>query len=298
MHNEMEVVENDLSGLARGSALVRALAACDDRDDIRGSDTLAEIFLAEEGKSSFRDPAIREWLLNNYLPHGVYAYTIARTAYFDHIVEQGLRENVPQIVILGAGYDSRPYRFADLIGETRIFELDNIQTLQHKQKLLQQANIPIPKNVAFAPLSYDTELIMGNLVGAGFDVGKQTLFIWEGATYFLSAEAVDNIFSFIKSRMPAGRAVCFDYKSISSESSGSGGENELAESMKSAIAADSVEFGIEEGKAGTFLAERDFLIVEQLTASEMEKRYLTLRDGSSAGKVPPRHCIAYASLSK
>jgi methyltransferase (TIGR00027 family) len=298
MINEMEVVENNLSGLARSSALVRALAACDEREEIRGGDTLAEIFLAEEGKNSFREPAIREWLLKNYLPHGVYAYAIARTAYFDHIVEQGLRENVPQIVILGAGYDSRPYRFADLVGETGIFELDDIHTLQRKQKLLQQANVSIPENLAYAPLSYDTEMIRGNLVDAGFDVEKQTLFIWEGATYFLSAEAVDNVFSFIKSRMPAGSTVCFDFKSISSESSGSGGENELAETMKSAIAADSVEFGIEEGKAGTFLAERDFLIVEHLTASEMEKKYLTLRDGSSAGKVPPRHCIVYASLSK
>jgi hypothetical protein len=68
--------------------------------------------------------------------------------------------------------------------------------------------------------------------------------------------------------------------------------------MSSGFAADSVAFGIEEGKAGVFLAERDFLIVEHLTADEMEKRYLTLLDGSSAGEVPARQCIAYASLSK
>jgi methyltransferase (TIGR00027 family) len=298
MDNDNKVVEAQLSGLARGAAFVRALAARDEREEIRGNDSLAEIFLSDDSGNSFNDPARREWLLKNYLPYGVYAYTIARTAYFDHIVEQGLRENVPQIVIIGAGYDSRPYRFADLIGETGIFELDDIHTQQRKRNLLQQANVPIPEKLAYAPLSYENPLLRENLAAAGFDEGKQTLFVWEGATYYLPAEEVDNVFRFIKTYMPAGSAVCFDYKSISSESSGSGGENELPETMSSAFAADSVEFGIEEGKTGTFLAERDFLIVELLTAEEMEKRYLTLRDGSSAGKVPARHCIAHASLSK
>jgi O-methyltransferase involved in polyketide biosynthesis len=33
-------------------------------------------------------------------------------------------ENYPQIVFLGAGYDTRPYRFKDSIKQTEIFELD------------------------------------------------------------------------------------------------------------------------------------------------------------------------------
>jgi methyltransferase (TIGR00027 family) len=298
MNNDKKVDDNRLPELARSAALVRALAARDDREEIRGNDSLAEIFLADDSGNSLNDPATREWLLKNYLPHGVYAYAIARTAYFDHIVAEGLRENVPQIVILGAGYDSRPYRFANLCGETRIFELDDILTQQRKQNLLQQANVPIPEKVAYAPLSYETNLLRENLAGAGFDEEKQTLFVWEGATYYLSADDVDNVFRFIKTHTPAGSAVCFDYSSISSESSGSGGGNELPETMSTAFAADSVAFGIEEGKAGTFLAERDFLIVEHLTAEEMGKRYLTLRDGASAGKIPARYCIVHASLSK
>jgi methyltransferase (TIGR00027 family) len=289
-------VENQLSGLARGAALVRALAAREEREEIRCSDTLAEIFLADDRENSLDDPANREWLIKNYLPKGVYAYTIARTAYFDHVLEQALREGVPQIVILGAGYDSRPYRFATLVGETRIFELDELNTLQRKQKKLQQANIAIPGNLAYAPLSFETSKLGETLAGAGFDGEKQTLFIWEGSTYYLSAEQVDKIFSFIRKQLPAGSTLCFDYNSISSVSSGQGGENELPQST--GFAADSVAFGIEEGKAGVFLAERDFLILEHLTAEEMEKRYLTLRDGTSAGKVPARQCIAYASLSK
>src|ERR1035441_8737137 len=110
--NGESVAEPSLE-IARGAALVRALAAVDEREEIRGSDCLAELFLAEDRKSSFNDPVIKEWLIKNYFPYGVYAYSIARTAYFDHIVQQALRDNIPQIVFLGAEYDSRPYRYSE-----------------------------------------------------------------------------------------------------------------------------------------------------------------------------------------
>jgi methyltransferase (TIGR00027 family) len=298
MHDDMKFVEIQRSELARSSALVRSLAALDGREEIRGNDSLADIFIADDRKNSLNDPVVREWLVKNYLPHGVYAYTIARTAYFDHIVAQGLRDSVPQIVILGAGYDSRPYRFADLMGDTRIFELDDVNILERKQKLLQQADIPVPKNLAYAPLSYDPGQLSANLAAAGFDAEKQTLFIWEGATYYLTADEVDRTIRFIGANSPAGSTICFDYNTTSRERSGESPGNELAESMGTPSANVPEQFVIEEGKAGTYLAERDFLIIEHLDAEEMERRFLTLSDGSAAEQVPARHHLVYASLSK
>ena len=49
---------------------------------------------------------------------------IARTAYFDRLFADALSNKTPQIVLLGAGYDSRAYRFANLNHVTRVFELD------------------------------------------------------------------------------------------------------------------------------------------------------------------------------
>jgi methyltransferase (TIGR00027 family) len=132
---------------------LRALATTESREEIRGRDYLAEIFLSDNLKKILKDPALREWAMKNQAP-GMYAYLIARTFFFDHTMEQALRENIPQIVMLGTGYDSRPYRFKNLIQDTRIFELDTRPTLQHKKELLQQANIPIPKNVIFVPINF------------------------------------------------------------------------------------------------------------------------------------------------
>jgi O-methyltransferase involved in polyketide biosynthesis len=49
---------------------------------------------------------------------------IARTACFDSLFMAALKYRTPQIVLLGAGYDSRAYRFAESNQSTTIFELD------------------------------------------------------------------------------------------------------------------------------------------------------------------------------
>ena len=42
---------------------------------------------------------------------------------------------VPQVVFLGAGYNSRAYRFRDLIGETQLFELDVASSQERKRRI-------------------------------------------------------------------------------------------------------------------------------------------------------------------
>ncbi len=126
-----------------GCVFLRALAANDDREEIKGTDYLAEKFLPENYKTILNNPVSRKQLMKK--PPIMYAYLIARTSFFDRIIEQTLLENIPQIVFLGAGYDGRPYRFKNKIKKTRIFELDIHPTQQHKKKLLQQANISIPQ---------------------------------------------------------------------------------------------------------------------------------------------------------
>jgi methyltransferase (TIGR00027 family) len=115
----------------------------------------------------------RAWVMQNRVTPGAYEFMIARTAFFDQIVEQALKENVGQVVFLGAGYDSRPYRFEGFIQDTIIFELDTKPTQQRKQSCLQQAQIPIPKQVRFVSVNFDTDNLVEKLVEAGFDREKK-----------------------------------------------------------------------------------------------------------------------------
>ena len=123
----------------------------------------------------------------------MYEFMLARTAFFDGVVEAALRDNLPQIVILGAGYDSRAYRFKDLFQGTRLFELDAPPTQARKREILRQAGIPLPEHLVFVPVNFTTADLADVLAQAGFKPDQPTLFIWEGVTYYLSAEMVDSM---------------------------------------------------------------------------------------------------------
>jgi methyltransferase (TIGR00027 family) len=161
------------SGTALVTAFLRALAAHDPREKIRGNDGLAEIFLTEEQSRSLRDLAARAWVMQNRITSGAYEFMIARTAFFDQIVEQALRENIDQMVFLGAGYDSRPYRFEKFIQDTIIFELDTKPTQQRKKDCLRQAQISISEHIKFIPVDFDTDSLIEKLIETGFSREKE-----------------------------------------------------------------------------------------------------------------------------
>ena len=105
--------------------------------------------------------------LNEFLP-GLNEYKIARTAYFDKLFVDALKDKTPQIVLLGAGYDSRAYRFSKSNHGTRIFELDIPPTQDRKKKCLRKARIDIPNHVTFVPINFNLESIKDTLEKAGY----------------------------------------------------------------------------------------------------------------------------------
>jgi O-methyltransferase involved in polyketide biosynthesis len=95
----------------------------------------------------------------------------------------------------------------------------------------------------------------------------------------------------------AGSSICFDYASLSTEALSEEGAKKLREHMKSEFSAEPTQFGIPQGKIEAFLAKHGYVVVEHLTHSEMETRYLTVPDGSTVGKVPALSCLLHSALT-
>jgi methyltransferase (TIGR00027 family) len=205
------------SETALATATMRALAAHDPREEIRGADTLAELFLTEEQKTPLRDVNIRNWVFKNKISPGAYEFMIARTAFFDDVFRQALVEKMPQLVMLGAGYDTRPYRFAHLLDDASVFELDALPTQLRKKEMLERAGVDVPANVTFIPIDFATDDLEQALLRAAYDRGCNTLFLWEGVTYYLSKEAVDRTLAVVRSLSAPGSLIAFDFASISPE---------------------------------------------------------------------------------
>jgi methyltransferase (TIGR00027 family) len=280
---------------ALGVALFRAMAAREAREEIRGMDYLAEKFLPEEFRNIVDNPAACEWAKSQ--APGSYEFFLARTAFFDGAVREALSANLPQMVFLGAGYDSRPYRFHNLIQGTRILELDVESTQRRKQQLLARAGIPVPVGLTFVPIDFSRENLTQALGRAGFQNTQQTLYVWEGVMYYLSPGAVDQTLEFIRRNSPAGSTLCFDYLVDAPDMANRYGVAESRRMMRERYLSEPIQTRIAEGTIHSFLLKRGFSITEHLTPEEMEKRYLTLRDGSTAGKVLALFSLVRATVN-
>ena len=119
------------------------------------------------------------------------------------------------MVIIGAGYDTRAYRFNGLSEKVNVFELDHPATQKVKKEKFKEIFDSPPGHVTHIPIHLDKDKISEKLFEGGYDPSKKTLFIMEGLVMYLPPPFVDKILNFIKTTSGPGSWVTFDYLSPS-----------------------------------------------------------------------------------
>ena len=290
-------VEEKPSETAFFAALRRAIANKDFGNDSFGPDFLAEYFLPPHFRFFIKFKKIRENTkdkLNSFLP-GLNEYMIARTAYFDDLFANALKKEFPQIVLLGAGYDTRAFRFAELNKSSKIIELDIAPTQNWKKQCLKKAKIDMPENVTLAPINFNTESLKDVLEKVGYDSEQKTLFIWEGVSYYLEAESVDATLGFVRESAHPESIIAFDYVvPLTTKNEDDFGVKKFFESMKKEHDDEALVFAIDEGKIEAFLEERGLHALEDLSNEEIEEKFL-MDDGSLLGQMTAHFRFVSAS---
>ena len=292
-------VEKRHSETALFAALYRAIANKEFKNEGFASDYLAEYFLPSHFKFFIKFKNIRANIKNksNKLTPGIYEYMLARTAFFDNVFIDALNKNIPQIVLLGAGYDTRAYRFAKLNNATKIIELDVETTQNRKKKCLKKAQIDIPKHVTLVPIDFNQESLKKVIEQAGYDNNEKTLFIWEGVSYYLEPKSVDATLEFVNNSSHNESVIAFDYAiSISEENVNNYyGVKEFAQTWKKHRSNELFKFSIDEGKLESFLEKRGLKIVNHFDNKEIEKTFLLNKNGSLIGQITGWFRFASAS---
>ncbi len=272
---------------AEGVALMRAVGAMEKDERVRNPDDLAVKFLGFKFRLTTRFPPLTWLALRTFqkkVPGGYY-FHIARTKQMDEILSREIDQGLEQLVILGAGYDSRPYRFKDRLTGVGVFELDQPGTQTRKKERLVKMFGALPAHVTFVPMDFNSERLEVRLPEGGYTPEKKTLFIWEGVCMYVTPEAVDELLSFVCDRSPAGSSIVFDYMYLSSLD---GRSDHYGARESVALVAGRGEpyiFGIEEGSAEQFLDARGFSVASLSTPSDLENAHLIRQDGSLHGRV-------------
>lgn len=133
---------------------------------------------------------------------------VARTRFIDDAVT-GRASVVDQLVLLGAGFDTRAHRLPAVRALTT-FEVDHPATQTRKVAIVAGEGIDA-RGVVYVPVDFERDRLDTELLAAGFDPGRPAIFVWEGVTNYLTAGAVDATLAVIRELAAPGSLLVFTY---------------------------------------------------------------------------------------
>ncbi len=281
--------QNQSSQSALGVATFRAIESQKPEDQRICYDPFARAFI----------PLAFYLLLKLFVDTGLYerlgpgaiGFITVRERYIDDYLKIVLSEGLDQVVILGAGFDTRAYRIPG-IEKTRVFEIDFPATQEIKRKGLKKVIDPLPVNVTFLPVDFNSQSLAECLLSSSYNEHTKTMFIWQGVTYFLEAKSINSTLDFIANHSGPGSSVIFDYmyNEIFQDPNNSYGKT-LKRAGK--MSGEDYMFGIDHGQVEPFLTQHGFRNIHNLTLEELKQHYFS---GANAGRTVPKDIAIVSAI--
>ncbi len=111
---------------------------------------------------------------------------VVRTRVIDDFVAAAMRDGCTQLLLLGAGYDTRATRLP-AAASSAAFEVDHPDTQQRKRHAVG----PVSERVHYVPLDFERHALPPALIDAGFDPTTPSCVVWEGVFSYLTPDAID-----------------------------------------------------------------------------------------------------------
>jgi methyltransferase (TIGR00027 family) len=258
-------------------AAARAFSYREDRGAARNPDHLAHEFLGPAYRLAHRIRplgrlAYRVW--QRKIP-GIAAFLNARTHHIDRVLRDEVAAGVRQVVILGAGYDTRAWRLCHALAGAVVFEVDRSGTQRRKRTLAARRLGGVPPGLRFVEVDFSRPAsLFPALAGAGYDAGRPALFVWEGVSYYLTPADVDALLAQVAAHAASGSAIVFDYlyASVLTGSSPRYG----AEAARRFLQRRGQPYrsGIPDGETTGFLADRGYDLVHDVDRADLWRAYL------------------------
>ena len=218
-----------------------------------------------------------ERYIDEHWPAGPRGSAVVRTRLIDDLVAEALADGVTQVLLLGAGYDSRAYRIPAM-ADVRVFEVDHPATQATKQRLVRAFVHPDRRtHVRFVPVDLVAGSLDVALREAGFAPLERTVVVWEGVTNYLTEPAVDGTLRYLARMTASGSRIIFTYVDRAALD-GTGKFSGVAEWH--AVVREQGEpwtFGFDPAELPGYVRERGMGLALDLSAREAADRYLVPR---------------------
>lgn len=196
-------------------------------------------------------------------------FALARERLIGELMDQEATAGIGQIVILGAGFDTRAYRLAGGAG-IPVFEVDHPVTQHAKRTAIAGVVEPLPGNVRFVAVDFDRDDLGARLHDAGYRADLRTLFVWQGVIMYLTPAGIDATLGVVATHAAAGSIVVFDYMYARLKRR-MAGPSPLR--LFTQLVGEQMSFAIDPQDLGPFLAARGFEMVESIDGEMLQRRY-------------------------
>ncbi len=286
----MSSAPTEISFCAEAACIFRYLSTLDPDPKTRNPDHMAEQFVNMELAAQFPGFGLDfkdAKLVWDQMGTGVIYYANARTHHIDASLTAALKAGFKQVIIMGAGFDSRSYRFHTKYPEVRFFEIDLPATSADKQRRVEKLLGKEPDWVTFIPIDFNTQNLDEVLSQVGCTVDQRTFYVWEGVTYFVSRNGVENTLGFIAEHSAPKSQVIFDYMLedvVQGIDYSAHGARRTVDFVSGTIGEPYI-FGIDPQKIETFINLRGLAFLSDLGPADLTQCYLICSDGKALGKI-------------
>jgi len=177
-------------------------------------DPYARLFLPEPLRTlaGSRYRPLRSMALADPLTLGTPSFVLLRHRFIDDLLRTALAGATQQVIVMGAGYDTRAYRFADALHDRPIFEVDLPGTSQTKATIAQRQAADLPHSPLHrVEIDFERASLADTLLDAGFAPDTATFVVWEGVTPYLTADAVRDTLGALSKVLGPGSVIAAEF---------------------------------------------------------------------------------------
>ncbi|MFC8764773.1 class I SAM-dependent methyltransferase [Streptomyces sp. NPDC057193] len=207
----------DVEGVDGGVGLTALLVAAARAIETHRHDSLAQDTYAEHFVRAA--PACADWPVRiEQVPAGdddplwgrFARYFGLRTRVLDDFLLRSVRTNARQVVLLGAGLDTRAFRL-DWPSGVAVFEIDRAGVLAFKEQVLTDLSAAPKVKRLLVPVDLRADWV-GALTTAGFDPTAPSVWLAEGLLFYLPGPAETYLIDTVDRLTTGGSALAFEAK--------------------------------------------------------------------------------------
>ncbi|GAB2471376.1 class I SAM-dependent methyltransferase [Jatrophihabitans fulvus] len=242
-------------------------------------DPYAAVFLGAAGRAArtgLRSPAVRplRHAMERTAIGGVSTSVLCRHRFIDdHLLDE--LPGAEQVLVLGAGWDSRAYRFAAELGGRPVIEVDLPPLSRLKRRVVAaHPEVFAAGRVHSVEIDFNTQTLGDRLAGSPWRTGARTVVVWEGVAMYLDADAVRGTLTALQELCGRGSLLTMDaFQRLSGRRPVDNARRAGVRGL--AVIGEPVTWAVTAERIGAVLGEAGFAVEDLATADVATARYAT-----------------------